>query len=148
MKYFNWILPIGVIFFILLGDTRLDAQKTTGEKAQIAVSDISIVKSINSVDTLTFKEELSESGVFGRKIIYRELSAIKPSNTISGRISVKVCIDRAGLVTYVEVNKDETTIGDRQILKSYLKASRGYKFQPDFTAPKEQCGKMSFSVDK
>ncbi len=89
----------------------------------------------------------SGDGVFGRKIIYRDMSAAKSATTVSGRVSVKVCINRAGLVTYVELNNAETTIRDKQTLKNYLKAARGYKFQPDLTAPKEQCGKMSFKVD-
>lgn len=89
----------------------------------------------------------SGDGVFGRKIIYRDMSAAKSATTVSGRVSVKVCINRAGLVTYVELNNSETTIRDKQTLKNYLKAARGYKFQPDLTAPKEQCGKMSFKVD-
>lgn len=89
----------------------------------------------------------SGDGVFGRKIIYRDLSAAKSATTVSGKVSVKVCINRAGLVTYVELNNAETSIRDKQTLKNYLKAARGYKFQPDLTAPKEQCGKMSFNVD-
>ncbi len=89
----------------------------------------------------------SGDGVFGRKIIYRDMSAAKSATTVSGKVSVKVCINRAGLVTYVELNNTETTIRDKQTLKNYLKAARGYKFQPDLTAPKEQCGKMSFNVD-
>ncbi len=86
-------------------------------------------------------------GVFGRKIVYRDLSAAKAAINGSGRVVTKVCINRAGIVTYVELLTSETTLRDRDGLKLYLKAARGYKFQPDPTAPKEQCGKLSFSVD-
>ncbi|HRO08724.1 MAG TPA: hypothetical protein PK611_04395 [Saprospiraceae bacterium] len=86
-------------------------------------------------------------GVFGRKIIYRNMPAAKAAINQSGKIVMKVCINQAGIVTYVELMNSETTLRDREGLKLYLKAARGYKFQPDITAPKEQCGKMSFTVD-
>jgi len=89
----------------------------------------------------------SGDGVFGRKIIYRDVSATRAAVTTSGKVVTKVCINRAGLVTYVELNNTETTIRDKVTLRAYLKAARGYKFQPDLTAPKEQCGKLSFIVD-
>ncbi len=147
MRYYSLTFVFGVIFLILSCQTSLKAQATNEEKDQIAVSDISIVKSINSIDTLTFKEELSESGVFGRKIIFRDLSTIKLSSTISGSIAVKVCVDRRGTVRFVELYLDETSITDKQILKSYLKACFHYKFQPDLAAPKEQCGKLLFNIN-
>lgn len=89
----------------------------------------------------------SGNGVFGRKIIYRDLSAAKQAINETGKVVTKVCINRAGIVTYVELNNRETTIRGREALRAYLKAARGYKFQPDPTAPKEQCGKLSFIVD-
>lgn len=89
----------------------------------------------------------SGDGVFGRKIIYRDLSATKAAVNVSGKVVTKVCINRAGLVTYVELLGSETTIRDKEILRKYLTAARGYKFQPDLSAPKEQCGKLRFTVD-
>lgn len=144
MKCFNWILVSGVIFFSLSCETTMIAQKTNEEKEIIAVPEISIV---NLIDTSRFKEELIDSIFLDRRIIYRDLSAIESLSTISGSIAVKVCINRAGLVTYIELYPDETSITDRQILKSFLKACRGYKFQPDVTAPKEQCGRLLFNID-
>ena len=89
----------------------------------------------------------SGDGVFGRKIIYRDLSATKAAISVSGRVVTKICINRAGIVTFVELIPVETTVRDRNTLKLYMKAARGYKFQPDLTSPKEQCGKLSFRVD-
>ncbi|HLO53441.1 MAG TPA: hypothetical protein VK169_04085 [Saprospiraceae bacterium] len=145
MKSYRWRLMFGVIFFILSCETTIIAQ-TTSKEVQINESDVSIVKSMDCIDT-SYISELSEIGVFGRKIIYRDLSATKSLSTLSGSIAVKVCINRAGLVTYVELYPDETTITDKQTLKSYLKAARTYKFQPDYTAHKEQCGKLLFNID-
>lgn len=89
----------------------------------------------------------SGDGVFGRKIVFRDLSATKAAINVSGRVVTKVCINRAGIVTYAELMPAETTVRDKKTLKLYLKAARGYKFQPDLKAPKEQCGKLSFKVD-
>ncbi len=86
-------------------------------------------------------------GVFGRKPIYRDKSIIKKAVTSSGKIAVKVCINRAGNVTYLELINNETTVKDKPTLKLYLQAARTYKFQPDLSAPKEQCGKLKFIVD-
>lgn len=89
----------------------------------------------------------SGDGVFGRKIVFRDLSATKAAINVSGRVVTKICINRAGIVTYTELIPAETTVRDKKTLKLYLKAARGYKFQPDLKAPKEQCGKLSFKVD-
>lgn len=89
----------------------------------------------------------SGDGVFGRKIIFRDLKATSAAVNVSGKVVTKVCINRAGLVTYVELESAETTIRDKTILRRYLTAARGYKFQPDPSAPKEQCGKLRFTVD-
>ncbi len=119
-------------------------ENTNLQKTQI--SDVDDLNAGNTSDG-TGAYDGSGDGVFGRKIIYRDMSAAKSATTVSGKVSVKVCINRAGLVTYVELNNTETTIRDKQTLEIYLKAARGYKFQPDLTAPKEQCGKMSFKLE-
>mgnify|MGYP000098893224 CR=1 FL=1 len=89
----------------------------------------------------------SGDGVFGRKIIFRNIKDAKAAINISGKVVTKICINRAGIVTYVELIGAETTIRDKPTLRNYLKAAYGYKFQPDLTAPKEQCGKLKFTVD-
>ncbi len=89
----------------------------------------------------------SGDGVFGRKVIYRDQSVIKKDITVSGKIAVKVCINRAGIVSYLELLNSETTVRDKTTLRLYLQAAKTYKFQPDLTAPKEQCGKLKFIVD-
>lgn len=89
----------------------------------------------------------SGDGIFGRKVIFRNLPGTKAAITVTGRVVTKVCINRAGLVTLAELIGAETTIRDKPTLRLYLKAAKGYKFQPDMTAPKEQCGKLSFRVD-
>ncbi|MBT8189458.1 MAG: hypothetical protein KJO29_03425 [Bacteroidia bacterium] len=87
----------------------------------------------------------SGDGVFGRRVIYRNVGQIPM--TMSGTVVVKVCINRAGLVTYVELLERESTITDQNILRKTAKAAQGYKFEPDRTAPREQCGKLKISLD-
>jgi outer membrane biosynthesis protein TonB len=91
----------------------------------------------------------SGDGIFKRKIIYRDQSSIKKAVNVSGKIAVKVCINRGGMVTYLELLNSETTVRDKPTLKMYLQAAKTYKFQPDLSTntPKEQCGKIKFNVD-
>lgn len=87
----------------------------------------------------------SGNGIFKRKVIYRNVSALPM--TTSGKVVIKTCINRMGTVTFTEIINAETTIKDRAILKKTLTAAKGYKYQPDPNAPKEQCGKLTVSLD-
>jgi len=87
----------------------------------------------------------SGDGVFGRKVLYRDPSMIKNASSKSGILVFKVCIGRAGTVTYAEINEFESTIKDRKIRKAALRSINKYKYEPDPSAPKEQCGKYKFT---
>lgn len=87
----------------------------------------------------------SGNGIFGRKVIKRNYADIPL--TKSGKIAMKVCVDRSGNVTYVELLELETTIRDREILRKTLIAAKGYKFEPDAQAPREECGKLNVILD-
>lgn len=87
----------------------------------------------------------SGNGIFGRKVIYRNYSGIPL--TQSGTIMVKICVNRSGIATYVELIELGTTIRDRDILLKTLKAAKGYRFQPDPSAPLEECGKLTVNLD-
>jgi len=65
----------------------------------------------------------------------------------SGRIYIKVCIDRNGVPGYVEIDNFNTTIENKATLKKALKMIKGYKFEKDKTAPKEQCGVVKLFLD-
>ena len=87
----------------------------------------------------------SGDGIFGRKVIYRNYKNI-PMHT-SGRIVFRVCINRGGAVTYVEIDNTQTTVKDRNTLKEALTAAKGYKFEQDPKAPREQCGILRFTIN-
>jgi len=127
-------------------ETPKVAQKPVEEKPEVLGSDDLIINMLDSVDASELKYDGTGDGVFRRKIIYRDMSAAKSAIYVSGRVDVKVCINREGIVKYAEVLKDSSTIKDVKALKSFLKASCGYKFQPNPDAPKYECGKMSFRI--
>lgn len=91
--------------------------------------------------------DASGDGIFGRKVIYRDPSMVRLASHKTGRISFKVCISRRGAVSYLEINEVMTTINDRQILRNALESMRKYKYEPDYTAPREQCGQFTVIVD-
>lgn len=88
----------------------------------------------------------SGDGIFGRKVIYRDPSILNNTGK-SGKIVFKVCINRRGIVSYIEINEFETTIDDPKILRGALESMRKYKFEIDNSAPREQCGKYSVIID-
>jgi hypothetical protein len=92
----------------------------------------------------TGKYDGSGRGIFGRKVTFWNTKAV-PLNK-NGKVSVKICIDVRGNVGFAEVIEDETTITDRATLKKVLSAAYGYKFQPDTSAPTEECGKLIFAL--
>lgn len=88
----------------------------------------------------------SGDGIFGRKVIYRDPSMMANTGK-SGRIVFKVCINRRGTVSYIEINEFETTIEDTQTLRNALESMRKYKYEPDPSAAREQCGRFSVIID-
>ena len=90
----------------------------------------------------------SGDGIFGRRVVYRNIKQmLQTASSKSGKIVMKVCIDRSGVVTYVELNELLTTIKDRKMIRNAMSAMWDYKYEPDNSAPREECGKFSVSVD-
>jgi outer membrane biosynthesis protein TonB len=87
----------------------------------------------------------SGDGIFGRQIIkHAALGAIMKK---SGKIVVKVCINKLGRVKEVSLLKEESTITERDILQAALEATTQYLFERDQEAPALQCGKITFVLD-
>lgn len=95
----------------------------------------------------TGKYDGSGDGIFGRKVIKRDVKALMAAINESGKIVIKTCINREGNVTNVQILDDETTTTNRTVLKKALKAIRNYKFEPRFDGPQEECGKLTISQD-
>ena len=91
--------------------------------------------------------DASGDGIFGRKVVYRDPSMIAHVSGKSGKIVFKVCINRSGRVSVVQIDETNTTINDNSILRKALDAMSNYKYEPDLTAPREQCGTFTVSID-
>lgn len=89
----------------------------------------------------------SGDGIFGRKVIYRDPSMIQLASSKSGVIVFKVCISRQGSIRNIEIVEGKTTIKDPTLLRAALESLRKYKYEPDFSAPTEQCGNYTLKVD-
>ena len=84
-------------------------------------------------------------GVFGRKVVYH--APIKKIAEQDGRIAINMGINRAGKVVGAAVNKEHSTINNRQLLIKALEMALKYEFEADYTAPKVQYGKFTFIVN-
>ncbi len=91
--------------------------------------------------------DASGDGIFGRKVIYRDPSMIRLVSGKSGKLVFKVCINRRGTVSYIEIDELKTTIKDTKTLRNGLESMRKYKYEVDYSAAKEQCGTFSVIVD-
>jgi hypothetical protein len=127
-------------------ETPKVAQKPAGGNPEFVVSDDLIINMLDSVNASELRYDGTGGGTFGRKIIYRDMSAAKAAIYVSGRVGVKVCINREGIVKYAEILQDSSTIKDKRVLRNYLKAAAGYKFQPSTDAPNYECGRMTFRI--
>ena len=82
-------------------------------------------------------------GIFGRQPISGKIHPDLMQQ--NGRITFKVCIDRRGRNTYTKIIQNETTIKDRRLQKMAIDNMSRYLWEEDYSAPKEQCGKYTFS---
>ena len=91
-------------------------------------------------------EDFTGTAIFNRKVIYRP--DIKKIVKKQGRIAINLCINREGRVILVKYDKENSTIRDTDNIRKTLEATKKYKFERDYTVPKQQCGKLTFIIDK
>jgi hypothetical protein len=91
---------------------------------------------------------LDGDGIITRKVIYRE--NITGVAKVNGRVTLKICIDRAGKVIYAAYDPEKTTITDNQIIKDASYLATRYRFEPKYDAPKKEWGTLTFifSIDE
>ena len=68
---------------------------------------------------------------------------------MSGRITLDICIDRAGKVIYAAYDPFKTTITDNEIIKQATHLAVRYRFEAKYDAPKKEWGELTFifSID-
>lgn len=87
----------------------------------------------------------SGDGVLTRKIIERpNLSAIIAQE---GMMSVNICVDKQGKVTFVEFDPTHSTIDDTQVIREALEASAYYRFEKKSNGPQRECGRLTFKIE-
>ena len=83
----------------------------------------------------TGKYDGSGRGVFGRKVVhrnYKDILAVGFGNQEGKRIVAKICINRGGSVSYVELLELETNAElTRDQKKKVIKGFYGYRYEPD-----------------
>ena len=92
-------------------------------------------------------DDFSGDGIFGRKVIYR--ANVKSITSEEGKIVVNLCVNNAGRVIFAEADKDLSTIDSPSVLRKAVDLTTQYKFEKDYSAPKKQCGKLTyvFTID-
>src|SRR5688572_2025205 len=91
---------------------------------------------------------LEGDGIITRKIIHRE--NITKVAKVNGKIVLNICINRQGKVEYVAYDADKTTITDKEIIKEATDIATRYRYEAKYTAPKRDCGQLTFifSIEK
>ncbi len=86
--------------------------------------------------------ESAGSGIFNRKVIYR--ADVKKITHLSGTIVVELCINQRGQVVFSKPDTEASTIKDYDVIRKAVSLTTKYKFAKDYSAPKKQCGKMTY----
>lgn len=86
--------------------------------------------------------EVLGEGIFGRKVIYR--ADVAKMSQKSGSIVVKICVNRQGNVTTSEYIRQGSTITESAQIRRAEEIAARYRFEADYSAPVEQCGKLTF----
>ena len=85
---------------------------------------------------------LEGNGIITRKIIYRE--DISKVAKVNGKVVLNICINRQGRVEYVAYDPEKTTIIDKSIIKEATEIAARYRFEAKYTAPRKECGQLTF----
>ena len=93
-----------------------------------------VVRTIDVNDTTT---------IFKRRVLYRAVDKLDMSE--SGKHELKVCINKKGYVTYVELLN--STSKSENFKKKLLNTVSNYFYEPDLRAPCEQCGNLTVRLD-
>jgi outer membrane biosynthesis protein TonB len=119
------------------GDGEVEEAGTASE-----VGNDTETSSSGNADSGTGHGESAGSGIFNRKVTYR--ADVKKITRLSGTIVVELCINQQGRVIYAKPDTDASTIKDFAVIRKAVDLTTKYKFAKDYSAPKKQCGKMTY----
>lgn len=89
--------------------------------------------------------DFSGDALFTRRVIKR--AEIKQLSKKEGTMVVNLCVNQNGSVVYAEYNYEDSDIFDSGLIVESIQATKKYRFEPDYTAPKKQCGKLTYIVE-
>ncbi|MDG1434424.1 MAG: hypothetical protein P8Q41_10460 [Saprospiraceae bacterium] len=119
------------------GDSKVE-EKGTASKVG---NDNETSSSGNADSGSDFGENVG-SGIFNRKVTYR--ADVKKITRLSGIIVVELCINQRGQVVYAKPDTNASTIKNFAVVRKAVDLTTKYKFARDYSAPKKQCGKMTY----
>ncbi len=92
--------------------------------------------------------DFAGDGLFNRKVIRR--ADVARIATIEGRVVVNLCVDPLGKVVLAKYDAPNSTIRDQALLLKAQECASQYIFDQDPSAPRQQCGKLTFifKIDK
>ena len=85
-------------------------------------------------------------GIFGRQPVNRPRRS-RLLQSKNGKIVMKVCIDRRGRSTFVDLIKRGTTIHDKKVIREAIDYVGRFIWEEDPNIKQEQCGRYTFRVD-
>jgi len=112
----------------------------SGQASEIG-SDTETSSSGNANNGAGFGESTG-AGIFNRKVIYR--ADVKKITHLSGTIVIELCINQRGQVVFSKPDTEASTIKDYDVIRKAVNLTTKYKFAKDYSAPKKQCGKMTY----
>lgn len=87
-------------------------------------------------------DDFSGDGLFKRKVIYR--ADVRKLIKKNGKISVDLCVNQQGNVISAAYNPEFSTITDPALVEKAVRVTKRYRFEKDYAAAKEQCGRLTF----
>lgn len=120
------------------GGTEVKGDQGGAEKAMVAGE----MQGSDTAGDGDWKAGLDGDGILTRKIIHREdITRVAEQD---GVIAINVCVNRGGKVSAAKFNETYTTIADRDLIRRALHIVSEYRFETDISAPKRECGMLTF----
>lgn len=149
----KYLIPLAALFTIIYSCTVTNRAAYGTDypviitKNLMAIGDTLVHKNLpDSINSASMQAVLDPE--LGRKVIYRnhaELAELTRNG--SGKIFIKLGIDRKGNVVYTEIDQINTTFTDKEILSKALNMLMGYEFESDPMAPEFQYGTIKLYLN-
>ena len=85
------------------------------------------------------------SGALTRAVIDR--GNTKQLAQQNGTLILKICINRRGIVTHAEWDKEASSIKDSGVARTALDNVLKYRFETNRSAPRKECGRLTYIID-